>query len=31
MPLVPGAHLIDNYKQVLSAGSEKLSPRRSDG
>ncbi|MFO1306150.1 MAG: sn-glycerol-3-phosphate ABC transporter permease UgpE [Burkholderiales bacterium] len=25
MPLVPGAHLIDNYKQVLSAGSEKLS------
>ena len=25
MPLVPGTHLIDNYSQVLSAGSEKLS------
>ncbi|MFO1312237.1 MAG: sn-glycerol-3-phosphate ABC transporter permease UgpE [Burkholderiales bacterium] len=25
MPLVPGAHLVDNYRQVLSAGSEKLS------
>ena len=25
MPLLPGAHLVDNYSQVLSAGSEKLS------
>ncbi len=25
MPLLPGAHLVDNYRQVLFAGSEKLS------
>ena len=25
MPLLPGAHLVDNYSQVLSSGSEKLS------